>query len=251
MRKDGTVVAVGANEDAPCRRGQPNAKAINTQGWHDIIAISAGKYHTVGLRKDGTVVAVGRNSERQCDTQDWHDIIAVSAGRYHTVGLKKDGTLCGTSFLSNYSGWQDWSDIGLVLNDLEFAQNHGARETVCEIAQAVGGVDNIRTCDLRFWKEGTIRIYVNNRNDVNISALNETGAEKVTVETVISTITYDARADASYKESLFEIFTGRHREITKQVDCGEGIVNMRLLNVDFNIKNEFEVFLPPNKLGIV
>ena len=59
----------------------------------DIAAVSAGYYHTVGLKADGTVVAVGDNSFGQCDVSDWQNIVAVSAGCYHTVGLKSDGTV--------------------------------------------------------------------------------------------------------------------------------------------------------------
>ena len=35
------------------------------------MAVSAGKFHTVGLKADGTVVAVGDNDEGQCDDAGW------------------------------------------------------------------------------------------------------------------------------------------------------------------------------------
>ena len=38
------------------------------------MAISAGMYHTVGLKADGTVVAVGDNGKGQCDVSGWTDI---------------------------------------------------------------------------------------------------------------------------------------------------------------------------------
>ena len=65
----------------------------DVSGWSDIIAVSAGHYHTVGLKRDGTVVAVGFNGNGRCNVSVWKDIIAVSAGYSHTVGLKKDGTV--------------------------------------------------------------------------------------------------------------------------------------------------------------
>ena len=73
----------------------------NVSYWKDIIAVSAGSRHTVGLKKDGTVVATElKNSEYmnygQCNVSHWKDIIAVSAGSWHTVGLKKDGTVVAT-----------------------------------------------------------------------------------------------------------------------------------------------------------
>jgi len=61
--------------------------------WKDIISISAGEKHIVGLKKDGTVVAVGDNYYGQCNTNKWKNIVAISAGEKHTVGLKKDGTV--------------------------------------------------------------------------------------------------------------------------------------------------------------
>src|SRR5690606_16320142 len=79
---DGTVVAVGNDVYSQCRVGS----------WRDVAAIAAGYLHTVGLRTDGTVVAVGSNKSGQCDVDSWRDIVAVAAGSHHTVGLKADGT---------------------------------------------------------------------------------------------------------------------------------------------------------------
>ena len=61
MRADGTVVAVGWNEDGQC----------DVQDWRDIVAVVAGGVHTVGLRADGTVVAVGKNTDGRCNVQNW------------------------------------------------------------------------------------------------------------------------------------------------------------------------------------
>ena len=81
--------------------------------WRDIVAVSAGYEHTVGLKSDGTVVAMGLNGNGQCDVSDWRDIVAVAAGIWHTVGLKSDGTVVATG--SNNYGQCDvsgWTDIG-------------------------------------------------------------------------------------------------------------------------------------------
>ncbi|GGH50879.1 hypothetical protein GCM10008014_16300 [Paenibacillus silvae] len=40
----------------------------------DIVAVTAGSYHTVGLKSDGTMVAVGDNDYVQCDISRWSSI---------------------------------------------------------------------------------------------------------------------------------------------------------------------------------
>ena len=86
----------------------------DVSGWQDIVAIS-GSYHTVGLKSDGTVVAVGSSNNGQCDVSQWKDIVAVSAGGFHTVGLKSDGTVVAVG--DNKYGQCDvsqWKDIVAV-----------------------------------------------------------------------------------------------------------------------------------------
>ena len=101
LKSDGTVVAVGDNDDGQC----------DVEDWTDIVAVSAGSLHTVGLKSDGTVVAVGDNYDGRCDVEGWTDIVAVSAGDWHTVGLKSDGTVMAVGN-NNYDecdvdGWTD------------------------------------------------------------------------------------------------------------------------------------------------
>ena len=102
LKADGTVVAVGKNEDGQC----------NVSGWKDIVAISAGGLYTVGLKADGTVVAVGYNYHGQRNVSDWKDIVAISAGWKHTVGLKADGTVVAVGY-NDYGqcNVSDWKDI--------------------------------------------------------------------------------------------------------------------------------------------
>ena len=59
LQSDGTVVAVGKNDEDQCGVG----------GWKDIVAVAAGKDHTVGLKSDGTVVAVGGNIIGTCKSE--------------------------------------------------------------------------------------------------------------------------------------------------------------------------------------
>ncbi|MBR5479707.1 MAG: TIR domain-containing protein [Clostridia bacterium] len=105
LKNDGTVVAVGNNDDGQC----------NVRNWTDMVAVSAGYHHTVGLKNDGTVVALGDNDHRQCNVRDWTDMVAVSAGYHHTVGLKNDGTVVAVG--DNDHGQcdvRDWTDIVAV-----------------------------------------------------------------------------------------------------------------------------------------
>ena len=96
----GTAVATGRNTYGQC----------NISEWQDIVAISAGSAHTVGVKADGTVIAVGTNNWGECDVSDWRDIVAISVGADHTVGLKTDGSVVSTGSnihgqLPGY-GWQ-------------------------------------------------------------------------------------------------------------------------------------------------
>lgn len=70
--------------------------------WKDIVQVSAGEYHSVGLKSDGTVVATGSNKYGQCDVSEWTDIVAISACEYYTLGLKADGTVLATGLNSNH-----------------------------------------------------------------------------------------------------------------------------------------------------
>jgi alpha-tubulin suppressor-like RCC1 family protein len=47
----------------------------NVSDWTDIVAISAGAWHTVGLKADGSVVATGLDSSEQCDVLGWDNLL--------------------------------------------------------------------------------------------------------------------------------------------------------------------------------
>ena len=82
-----------------------------------------GKGHIVGLTKDGRVVAVGNNDFGQCDVADWKDenVVAISAGDYHTVALTEDGRVLttqkkdchfdGVDFSASIEEIATWEDI--------------------------------------------------------------------------------------------------------------------------------------------
>ena len=63
------------------------------------------------------MVAVGDNDDGQCEVADWTDIVAVSAGDWHTVGLKSDGTVVATKYTGDSEDYYgqcdvaDWTNI--------------------------------------------------------------------------------------------------------------------------------------------
>jgi hypothetical protein len=61
LKSDGTVVAVGWNENG----------LLNVGNWTDIVQVACWN-HTVGVKSDGTVVAVGANFSGQCNLFDWN-----------------------------------------------------------------------------------------------------------------------------------------------------------------------------------
>ncbi|MDY4754617.1 MAG: TIR domain-containing protein [Candidatus Faecousia sp.] len=92
--------------------GRNDDGRCNVGGWKDIVAVSADNKHTVGLKENGTVVAAGDNECGQCDVRKWQDIVAICAGDAHTVGLKADGTVVAVGDNSfGQCDVSDWEDI--------------------------------------------------------------------------------------------------------------------------------------------
>jgi len=139
LKADGTVVAVGLNDDGQC----------NVSGWRDIIEVSAGGRHTVGLKADGTVIAAGNNISGECDVSDWRDIIEVAAGTSYTVGLKADGTVVAKGY--NYYGpcdVSDWRDITAVAAGGNQTVGLKADGTVVAVGNNESG-----QCDVSGWRD--------------------------------------------------------------------------------------------------
>ena len=69
--------------------------------------VSAGYFHTVGLKKNGSVVACGSNDKGQCDVGKWKNVIQIVATDYNTAALLSDGTVvtCGFNKLPQTKGW--------------------------------------------------------------------------------------------------------------------------------------------------
>ena len=79
--------------------------------------LSAGVFHTVGVRSDGKAIVVGADKDEwgikigRCNVEGWGGLMAVSAGEKHTVGLRRDGTAVavGDNYYDqcNVDGWSD------------------------------------------------------------------------------------------------------------------------------------------------
>ena len=90
--------AIGVSNIGQCDLGQCDIPEPNT----DFIIVSAGSFHSLGLKADGSIVAWGATGESdvgqldygQCDIPEPNTgFIAVSAGAYHGLGLKADGSI--------------------------------------------------------------------------------------------------------------------------------------------------------------
>jgi alpha-tubulin suppressor-like RCC1 family protein len=88
-------------------------------GWTGIVQVAAGCGHTVGLKSNGTVVAVADHDDGECEVGGWTGIVQVAAGCGHTVGLKSNGTVIAVG--DNFHGQCEvggWTDIiGVAAGD--------------------------------------------------------------------------------------------------------------------------------------
>lgn len=87
LKNDGTVVAVGDNENNQCEVGN----------WENVIKIATGDHHTVGLTSNGHVFYAGEPNDKLVDpngyVKDWDNIVAIDAGRDYTLALTGDGEI--------------------------------------------------------------------------------------------------------------------------------------------------------------
>ena len=155
IRSDGTVAAVGGNNDGQCE----------TSAFSDIIAVAAGNFHTVGLRADGTVVSCGKTTNKQCDVSSWENIVSIAAGGNHTVGLKIDGTVLATG--SNVCGQlnvSSWRNIVAISANI----SHTVGLTASGKVVAVGS-NNDEQLQVSVW-ENIIAIAAGTRHTVGLKA---------------------------------------------------------------------------------
>lgn len=104
--QEGLVFAWGENVYGQLGDGTitPTGLGVPVAGLDHIIAVSAGRRHSMALRADGTVFAWGDNTYSQLGTvgigspspvmvPGMSDIIDIQAGDFHCLALKSDGTV--------------------------------------------------------------------------------------------------------------------------------------------------------------
>ncbi len=117
MKPDGTVWTVGNNQYGQLGMGssiEESNEPGQVPGIYNVVAVAAGRMHSVALRQDGTVWAWGNNkygqlgdgtitdSSTPVQVFGLKDVIAITAGYRHVAALKKDGTVWAWG--SNHSG---------------------------------------------------------------------------------------------------------------------------------------------------
>ena len=123
---------------------------FNSNKWTDIVAVSAGRSHTVSLKSDGTLVAVGNNNSHCCDISDWSDIVAIDASEEVTAGIKSDGTvlLAGYTYpLWDAENWNDIISIGVQGGYHRFIAGLKSDGTV-----VATGYNEYGQCDVSEWQ---------------------------------------------------------------------------------------------------
>ena len=108
---------------------------------YQIIAIAAGKSHSVGLRANGTVVAVGDNYYGQCDVGSWSNIVSIAAADNYTLGLRNDGKVLIAGLDKNAVLFKDATAIAA-----------GGQQVICLTKS--GGIESVGVPD---WYQRVIK----------------------------------------------------------------------------------------------
>lgn len=117
--------------------------------WTDVVQVSGGAQHTIGLRSTGRVIAVGDNFRGQRDVADWRNIVRVDAGTIHTIGLKSNGEVVAAGYNGfgqcNVDGWRDIAQISAGYGHTVGLKSSGR---VIAVGLNTGGQCNVGAWDL-------------------------------------------------------------------------------------------------------
>lgn len=192
LKSDGSVVLTGFMKEL---------KLNAVLKWTDIVAVSAGSCHTVGLKPNGTVVAVGDNSYGQCKVNSWRNVVAISAGNNFTLGLRKDGTVALAGLIDDSGVFpgkyntSSWSDITSISAGTWHAVGLRSDGTVVAV-----GENDYGQCDVEEW-ENIIAVSAGYaytaglKSDGTVVVAGEIGFGKVTVNFIQQDQPYYSVAD--------------------------------------------------------
>lgn len=160
---DGHIVGLKGDGSVVAAGYNGNDNRCNVVDWKDIVQVSAGDGHTVGLKSDGTVVAVGKNKDNQCSVEDWEDIVQISAGESHTVALKSDGSVVAVGNNGNGKcNVEAWEDIVQVSAGLDHTVALKRDGTVIAV-----GSNQFGQCDVEEWSE-VVHIWAGNKSTIAV-----------------------------------------------------------------------------------
>ena len=171
--------------------GWNNNGQCNTDSWHDIIAISAGGDHTVGLKRGGTVIAIGGNDYGQCNVNSWNNIIAISAGSSYTLGLRKDGTVIAVG--DNDYGQcnvDSWTDIIAISSGCYHMLGLKKDGTVVATGENGEGECNIQSWNLKIKSNTNTTVGSTTSTTQTVSGASTTSSSVTGTVSGASTTTY-------------------------------------------------------------
>lgn len=118
-------------------------------GWENVISVSVGDKHAIGLKNDGTVLSTGYSIDGRCDVSSWNNIRAISAGKDYSLGLKNDGTVIATKYNGSSSDYYGQCDVSQWKNIINISA--GAYHSVG--LKSDGTVIVTGDCDVSSWRE--------------------------------------------------------------------------------------------------
>jgi TolA-binding protein len=172
----------------------------NVQSWSNIVAICAGANHTVGRLADGLVVAVGNNDHGQCNVENWRNIVAICSTANHTIGLCSDGTVVAAG--NNDYGQcdvEDWTEIVAISAGPNHTVGLKANGTVVAVGQNVRG-----QCNTDNWRD-IISISAGSEHTVGLKS---DGTAVATDHTSGNKLFYSGQCDVTEWRDIVAISAG-------------------------------------------
>jgi hypothetical protein len=166
----------------------------NVTSWTDIIQVSCGYDHTLGLKSDGSVECAVSNStgcnQGQCEVSSWASITQISAAGYYSIGLESTN------------------------NEVLFAGINSSNQG------AIAGLTNIKHISAGF----THAVVVDNSNVPYAAGQNNNGQCDVTNWTVIDDVI------AGYEVTIGIYDTGEVTVIGDTEDVSNDVEGWQLIN---------------------